>query len=394
MRKLLISIIFSIFIIFPSFGENVKLGIIFGYTGPIESLTPDMAKASELAISEVNKSGKFMSGNTKIKGIRADSTCVDAAAATAAAERLVTSDKVNAIVGADCSGVTTAILQNVAMSNGVVMISPSATSPALSTLPDNGLFFRTAPSDARQGEIVAKILMEKGLKKAAMTYTNNDYGKGLAESIKKNYQSMGGKITISASHEDGKADYGAEVSALAQAGGDILIVAGYLDQGGKGIIQGSLDADAFDKFFLPDGMIGDSLPKAIGPDLNGSIGSIPGTDSPGAKKFASLAKSNGFKAGPFSQESYDAAALIILAMQSAKSTKSKDLKNHVMDVANSPGEKIYPGELAKGISLLKQGKKIDYVGASAVELIGGGESSGSFREILIKGGKVTTAGYR
>ena len=72
------------------------------------------------------------------------------------------------------------------------------------------------------------------LKKAAMTFTNNDYGKGLAESIKKNYQSMGGKITISASHEDGKADYGAEVSALAQAGGDILIVAGYLDQGGKG----------------------------------------------------------------------------------------------------------------------------------------------------------------
>ncbi len=394
MKNILISIVFSIFIVFPSFGETVKLGIIFGYTGPIESLTPDMAKASELAISEVNKSGKFMSGNTKIKGVRADSTCVDAAAATAAAERLVTSDKVNAIVGADCSGVTTAILQNVAMSNGIVMISPSATSPALSTLPDNGLFFRTAPSDARQGEIVAKILIEKGHKKAAMTFTNNDYGKGLAESIKKNYQSMGGKITISASHEDGKADYGAEVSALAQAGGDILIVAGYLDQGGKGIIQGSLDAGAFDKFFLPDGMIGDSLPKAIGPDLNGSIGSIPGTDSPGAKKFASLAKSSGFKAGPFSQESYDAAALIILAMQSAKSTKSKDLKNHVMGVANAPGEKIYPGELAKGIDLLKKGKQIDYVGASAVELIGGGESSGSFREILIKGGKVTTAGYR
>ena len=84
----------------------------------------------------------------------------------------------------------------------------------------------------------------------------------------------------------------------------------------------------------------------------------------------------------------------MLAMQSAKSTKSKDLKNHVMDVANSPGEKIYPGELSKGMSLLKEGKKIDYVGASAVELIGAGESAGSFREILIKGGKVTTTGYR
>ena len=65
-----------------------------------------------------------------------------------------------------------------------------------------------------------------------------------------------------------------------------------------------------------------------------------------------------------------------------------------MNVANAPGEKIYPGELAKAIDLLRKGKQIDYVGASAVELIGGGESSGNFREILIKDGKVTTAKFR
>ncbi len=82
--------------------------------------------------------------------------------------------------------------------------------------------------DARQGEVVADVLMDKGYKSAAMTYTNNDYGKGLADSIKANFEKAGGKITISAAHEDGKGDYGAEVAALAQAGGDILIVAGYL----------------------------------------------------------------------------------------------------------------------------------------------------------------------
>ena len=62
--------------------------------------------------------------------IRDSSTCIDAAAASAAAERLITADKVNAIVGGDCSGVTTAMLENVAVANGIVMISPSATSPA------------------------------------------------------------------------------------------------------------------------------------------------------------------------------------------------------------------------------------------------------------------------
>ena len=209
----------------PAMAETVKLGVLLGFTGPIESLTPDMAAGAEMAMAEASKSGKFMGGST-IEPVRGDSTCVDAAAATATAERLITSDKVVAIMGADCSGVTTAVLQNVATSKGVVMISPSATSPALSTIEDNGLFFRTSPSDARQGQVLAEILKEKGVKSAAISYTNNDYGKGLADSIQSNFEAVGGKVTISASHEDGKGDYGAEVGALAQAGGDVLIVAG------------------------------------------------------------------------------------------------------------------------------------------------------------------------
>ena len=374
--------------------NQIKIGVILGFTGPIESLAPVMAKSAEMAIDEVNKSGNFMDGSSQLIPVRADSTCVDAAAAQAAAERLITSDKISAIMGADCSGVTTAVLKNVAMPNGVLMISPSATSPALSTEPDNDLFFRTAPSDARQGEVIADLLMEKGFKSAALTHTNNDYGKGLAASIKKNYEEKGGIITITASHEDGKGDYSSEVAALAQASGDILIVAGYLDQGGKGIIQASLDADAFSKFFLPDGMIGDSLPKSIGPDLNGSIGSVPGTDSPGAAKYSELAKAAGFESGPYGPESYDAAALIMLAMEAAKSTDRNVFKNNVMDIANATGDKIYPGELGKALKLIKEGKEIDYVGATALELVGSGESSGSFAEILIDNEKTNKVGYR
>ena len=112
-------------------------------------------------MAEVSSSGLLLDGST-VASVRGDSTCIDAGAATAAAERLITSDGVKGIVGADCSGVTGAILQNVAMPNGIVMISPSATSPALSTAEDNGLFFRTAPSDARQGVVMAEILHGAG----------------------------------------------------------------------------------------------------------------------------------------------------------------------------------------------------------------------------------------
>ena len=393
MKKIFMAAAVSMAVASPAFSDDVKIGVILGYTGPIESLTPDMAAGAELAMKEVNDSGKFMNG-MNVVSVRGDSTCIDAAAATSTAERLITSDGVSAIVGADCSGVTTAILQNVAMANGIVMISPSATSPALTTVEDDGLFFRTAPSDARQGKIVADILMERGFKTAAMTYTNNDYGKGLADSIAANYTAAGGTITISTPHEDGKADYNAEVGSLAQAGGDILIVAGYLDQGGRGIIQASLDNGAFDIFYMPDGMIGDSLPEAIGPALNGSIGDVPGTDSPGAATFETMASDAGFKAGPFAPESYDAAALIMMAMQKAGSTNSQDFKSHIESIANAPGEKIYPGELGKALDLIASGKDVDYVGASAVELVNGGESAGNYREIEVQNGKNVTVNFR
>ena len=371
----------------------VKIGVLLGFTGPIESLTPDMAAGAEMAMAEVSKSGKFMGGST-IESVRGDSTCVDAAAATATAERLITSDKVVAIMGADCSGVTTAILQNVATAKGVVMISPSATSPALSTIEDNGLFFRTSPSDARQGQVLAEILKEKGVKSAAISYTNNDYGKGLADSIQSNFEAVGGKVTISASHEDGKGDYSAEAAALGQAGGDVLIVAGYLDQGGKGIIQASLDAGAFETFVLPDGMIGDSLPEAIGSDLNGSYGTLPAAQGDGVAVFEELATAAGFKPGPYAPQSYDAAALLIMAMQASGSTDSNTFKAKIMDVANAPGEKINPGELGKALEILAAGGDVDYVGASDVELIGPGESAGSFQEVVVKNQKITPVQFR
>ena len=374
--------------------EEVKIGVILGFTGPLESITPAMGAGAELAMAEVNDSGMLLGGAT-VTSIRGDSTCIDAGAATAAAERLVTSDGINAIMGADCSGVTGAVLQNVARANGIVMVSPSATSPGLTAAEDDGLFFRTAPSDARQGEIIAEILQERGVSEVAVTYTNNDYGKGLADAIQSAFEGAGGTVTLSAAHEDGKADYSAEVGALASAGGELLVVAGYVDQGGSGIVRSALDSGAFDTFYFPDGMIGVALNDNFGSELDGSYGAYPGTDSPGAAKFLEMAEAAGFDGtGPYAGESYDAAALIMLAMEAAGSSASADFKDHLFDVSNAPGVEIYPGELAKGLELLAAGTDIDYVGASAVELIGPGESAGSFQEVEFADGVYSTIGYR
>ncbi|WP_171099031.1 MULTISPECIES: ABC transporter substrate-binding protein [unclassified Ruegeria] len=393
MKKLLTATAATALLAGTAMADDVKLGILLGFTGPIESLAPAMGSGAEMAIAEVTESGKLLDGTT-VTGVRADTGCIDNGLATSNGERMI-ADGVAGIIGGDCSGVTGAILQNVAIPNGMVMISPSATSPGLSTMEDNGLFFRTAPSDAREGQVMADILNDRGISSIALTYTNNDYGKGLADAIQSSFEASGGEVTIVAAHEDGKADYSAEVGALASAGGDILVVAGYLDQGGLGIIQSALDSGAFDTFGLPGGMIGDSLPANVGPDLNGSFGQIAGSGGEGAEKYFAMAEAGGFDgSSPYSPESYDAAALFMLAMQAAGSTNPADYAAKVMDVANAPGEKIYPGELAKGLELLAAGQEIDYVGASGVELIGPGESAGSYREIEVTDGENTTVNFR
>jgi branched-chain amino acid transport system substrate-binding protein len=373
---------------------DIKMGIILGFTGPIESLTPDMAGSAELAFKEASDSGNLLGGE-KIVVVRADSTCIDAGAATAAAERLVTSEKVVAIMGADCSGVTTAIANNVAVPNGVPMISPSATSPALTTIEDNGYFFRTAPSDARQGQVLAKIVMDRGISEIAVTHTNNDYGKGLTDSFSSAYTALGGKISATVPHEDGKADYSAEVASLDASGAEVLAVFGYVDQGGRYMIQTSLDSGAFDKFILADGMYGDSLLENIDGDLTGTFGTVPGTASNGADIFKKIAADAGLNAGgPYTGESYDAAALLVLAMQRARSTNGESIADNLLAVANAPGTKILPGELAKGLSILNSGGPIDYVGATNVELDGVGETFGSYREFEIDNKAFKTIRFR
>ena len=388
----IIATLLTIFAFSTSHAKTVNVGIILGFTGPIESLTPDMAAGAELAFSEASDSGNLLNGST-INVIRADSTCIDSAAATSAAEGLI-SQGVTAIMGADCSGVTGAVLSNVAVPNGVPMISPSATSPALTTAEDNGLFFRTAPSDARGGEVLADITADKGITSVAITYVNTDYGVGLADVYEAAAKARGIEVTAKTAHEGDKADYSAEVGVLSSAGGDALAVIGYLDQGGNQIIQGSLDSGAFDTFVLSDGMIGDSLTDTFGSDLDGSFGSMPGSLGAGAQKFKAYAEANGVNPSVYVGESYDAAALIVLAMALGKSDDSASIAANVMKVANGPGTKIYAGELAKGLDLASAGFAVDYDGATDVNFTDVGEAFGAFIEKGIEGGAFTDAAQR
>jgi branched-chain amino acid transport system substrate-binding protein len=392
MKKFLLASTALAFSAGMALADEVKIGVLLGFTGPIESITPHMADSAELAFQEINDSGMFLGGKT-IVPVRADSTCVDSSAAQAAAERLISSDGVVAIMGADCSGVTMAVLQNVAMSAGVPMISPSATSPVFTTTDSNGLFFRTAPSDARQGEVLAGIVMERGFNTIALTHTNNDYGAGFANAFAAAFTGMGGTITTTVPHEEAKGDYSAEVGALAAAGGDALVILGYVDGGGS-VLRTAYELGAFEQFFMGDGMYGDELVSATGEALEGTIGTIPWAVGEGAEAFQALAEAAGVNASSsYTRESYDAAAILALAAQAAGEATPEGIAANILRVANEPGEPILAGELAKGLQILADGGEINYLGATNVELVGPGEAAGSYREYIVEGGDYVTVQF-
>ncbi len=366
---------------------DVKVGALMGFTGPIESLTVGIIRGAEIAVEEINAAGGVAGGNM-VELVNADTTCVDASAASASADRLVNAEKVAAIVGALCSGATIAAANSAAIPNNVVMISPASTSPAVTSLDDNDLVFRTAPSDARQGEVLADVLRERGVERVAVTYVNNDYGKGFNDAFSAAFAAVGGTVTGNQAHEDGKADYRAEIAALAAGGAEMLVVLAYLDGSGQTIIRQAIEEGDFSRFAGGDGMVGQSLVDAIGDELEGMVATQPGGDTDGAGLFAALVEKRGATVdGPYQGEAYDAMALIALAMQKKGSVGRDGMVQAIRDVAGEPGEVILPGELAKGFEILAGGGDVNYEGATGVEFNDAGDPPGSYLVMEVAGGK-------
>ena len=369
-----------------SFGATVKIGELQGFTGPIESMIPAMSGGANLAVTEVNASGKYLYGTIEV--VQGDSKCIDADAAVAEGERLINDENVMAIMGPNCSGVTGAFVSNVGMPNGVVNISPSATSPALTDIDDNGYFFRTAPSDARQGQVLATIAMSRGQSDMAVTYTNDDYGKGLADAFVTAYEAAGGTVTVISGHENDKADYSADVAALSAGGSATLAVLGYADTGGKGILAASEDTGAFTDYVFADGMMSATTSGAVG---DGSWGTMPAPSADLLASWLAVAEAGGVAgAEVFAAESYDAMALIILASQAAGGTDRAAIQAEVMGIANAPGIQCNAGELGECLKYISGGLVVDYVGATGVEFTAVGEGKGSYAEQEIIGGAFST----
>lgn len=369
---------------------GATIGFIGGFTGPIESLTPPIFGGAQLVVKQINEQGGILGGELKL--ISADGAC-DATAAAAAADKLINTDNVTGIVGALCTGETIGAFNGSGLSGGVVFISPASSAPALTTLEDNDLVYRTTPSDALQGVKMADLLLAKGVKDIAITYVNNDYGKGFADALSTAFTAGGGTVAANLAHEEGKADYRAELGNLVAS--QNLVILAYANASGNTVLRQAVESGNFTTYVGGDGMVGDDLLAGIDASaVEGLIATRAGAPTGEAVDIYNAFTGEGFTANAtYAPQAYDAAFLLALAIEKNGSASREGLSAALRDVASAPGEKILPGEWKKAVELIKAGTDIDYEGAGgALDFDAAGDVDGIIVELAVEGGAFVEKG--
>lgn len=378
----------------PALAESkLKIGAVLPLTGELADYGVTTKTGVELAVEEINKAGGVL-GQPITLSIGDDQTSPQAGVDTA--QKLVSVEKVNALVGPMGSGVYIPVATTVASTAGIPIITGSATSPKISTIDTKGFGFRTVPSDALQGVALAEIAKDKGYKSVGIMYVNNDYGKGLSETFEQSFSKVGGKVTASVGFEPKQASYRGEVQKAATGKPEALLVISYTGDGVP-IIKQALESGLFNKFVFSDGLKSPDLIEAIGGQyLDGAAGAAPEPlpDYPAAEAFknAYKAKYGQLSPKPYIDTFYDAIYLVALATERAKSTDGAKIRDAIRDIVAEDGEKVGPGEFAKAKQILDSGKKVNYIGAAGPLKIDqhGDNVGGTFAYWQIQDGKINT----
>lgn len=371
----------------PAFAEDTKIGILYDVTGPIASFIPPMMDSVTLVTDEVNAGGGLLGG--KMVTVVGDTTGATQGAVDAAT-KLVNIENVPVISGALMSGTTLAAANAVTIPGGVTLISPTATSPDFTSLNDNDYVFRIVPSDAYQGVVLAKLVLDQGIKTVALTYANNDYATPLATGFAGAYKAGGGTITAEVKHEEKQQSYMAELGTLAKDKPEALVLIAYAGDSGTTFVKEALENDLFTRFVGTDGLRDNKLIEQIGADnLKDSFFTSPSApESDAAKAFDALytAKFQTTKDKIFIGQTYDSVMLAALAVEKAGSTDRAKVRDALREIASAPGEKVLPGEWAKAKELIAAGKDIDYSGATGeMEFDTNGDIPGVIGHFVVDG---------
>lgn len=379
---------------------DITVGVVMELTGPAGEYGKAGAKSVEMAIRDFNEAGGV--GGCKLVMDTRDSQSQGNVAVDQATQ-LVNIKKVPVIIGGIISSVSIPILTSVTAPAGVVQVSPASSSPTLTALgrdgKTNGVFFRTITSDALQGTAAAKYALDQGMKKIAIVHVNNDFGNNLMQEFTAAFTKLGGTITSTTPYNEKQASYSSEASAAMTGEPDALyLVSTPVD--GATIARAWISGGGVQKFLFNDGMNSKDFITSVGAQyLNEAYGTSSGTTPTASTEYFN-ANYEQFSSGiapsaPAADRSYDAGAIVALAIAKAGKPDKAAIKAAIYEVTAPGGTPIHAGkaEFEKALALLKDGKPIKYEGViGPVSFDQYGDITGPFRLWKITDGEVTTVG--
>lgn len=377
----------------------IKIGVVMELTGPAGAYGQAGANSVEMAFRDINDAGGPL--GCKLVADTRDSQS-QGTVAVDAARQLVDIDHVPAIIGGIISSVSVPILTAVTAPAKVVQVSPASSSPTLTELgragKTNGIFFRTITSDALQGVAAARYALDLGLTRLAIINVNNDFGVNMAREFTRAYTALGGTVVSTTPYNEKQSSYDAEVTQAIAGGADGLYLISYPVDGAT-IARAWISQGGPRRFLLNDGMNSGDFISAVGAKyLTDAHGTSSGTDqSPSTDYFNANYKafSNLDPGSPAAVQAYDAASLVGLAIAAGGKADSASIRDGMMRVTDPSGTVVTAGKdgFAKALALLKDGKKVRYVGViGPITFDQYGDITGPFAEWAIEDGKVVVKG--
>ena len=347
----------------PSDVSALSLGYILPETGALAFLGPPMVSATLMAVEEINAAGGVL--GQPVSMLSADEAS-DSAIAASEASRLLAAG-VNAIVGAAATGMTLAIIDQVT-SAGVVQCSPSNTGPGLTTYPDGGFYFRTAPSDALQGPVLAEQILEDGFGSISIVARADDYGRGLLDSTVAAFEAAGGDVIVQETFDPEAATFDSVVEAMLGSGADAHVIISFAE--GTAIVQGLIAAGvAPSTLYGADGIASATFNTAVDPEnvnvLDGMTFTAPSKDSTPEFQASLRAFDADLEDLLFAAQAYDCVHLFALAAQAAGSTDSQSIRDNMIAVTTGDVECTNFADCAEALAA---GSTISYQSAAGESL--------------------------
>ncbi|TAN30412.1 MAG: branched-chain amino acid ABC transporter substrate-binding protein [Castellaniella sp.] len=257
---------------------TIKIAIAGPFTGALTQYGDMVKEGVDTAIESINAKGGVL-GN-KLQAVIMDDAC-EPKQGPVVANRVV-NEKIHYVVGHVCSGATIAATP-IYNNEGVVMVSPSATSPLVTDGKNYDTIFRTIGRDDQQGPAAAKFIEQHIHPKAvAVLHDKQSYGQGIATAVKNDLEKAGVKIVMFEGINAGDSDYSAVITKLKSSGADFVYYGGYHPEMGLLLRQGA-EQGLKAKFMGPEGVGNPDINAIAGPAVEGMLVTLPAdhTNDPG-----------------------------------------------------------------------------------------------------------------